>query len=345
MPSAAPRPVRGSSHSPAAWMLAASGTEALIPLAVVVCVGSSDVLVFGALISVGLALGSAGLLATGYRSALCWGYVRSRVFWRRHVWQRHFGLSLLGRFEYPLFVVAAAQIGVARTSVIWGICPMVYVMLLYRSTRPADGGPGRYRRLTLRDLVIVGVALTGLTFTVSSQPAAAADAGSSWGVLVGFGVAAAAALCAALNSYNLTWGIELAASAATQPRGLCGGAAGLYRREAAHAMLGVFLAAAGTAPVVFMLAAVVGRGEASAGSIWGALLIGVCLLTPPVMFIRIANLRTHNLGVNAISYLTPVFSIAALAVFGRLGDIRVGHLVVGVAAITAANLMLNINRS
>ena len=324
-------------------MLAASSTEALIPLAVAVSVGSSDVLLFGALTSVGLALGAAGLLATIYRGVLCWGYIRSRVFWQQHIRQRHFGLSILGRFEYPAFVLASTQIGVARASVIWGVYPMLYVVLLDRSTRTPDDSPSRYRRLALRDLAILGVAFLGLVFTVSSQqPPVAAGADANWGTVLGVALAGSSALCAALNAYNISWGINLAASVPVQPRNL-GSDPATERLEAAAAMLGVFLAAAATAPVLVLLAAVVGGFEASGAAIAGSLFIGVFLLTPPVLFVRLANLRTHNLGVNSISYLTPVFSLAVLAVFDQMGDIRADLLVIGVAAITAANLALNLN--
>ena len=299
-------------------MLAASSTEALIPLAVAVSVGSSDVLLFGALTSVGLALGAAGLLATIYRDALRWGYIRSRVFWQQHIRQRHFGLSILGRFEYPAFVLASTQIGVARASVIWGVYPMLYVVLLDRSTR-TPGGSSRYRRLAPRDLAILGVAFLGLVLTVSSQqPSVAAGADTNWGTVLGVALAGSSALCAALNSYNISWGINLAASVPAEPRNL-GSDPATERLETAAAMLGVFLAAAATAPVLVLLAAVVGGFEASGAAIAGSLFIGVCLLTPPVLFVRLANLRTHNLGINSISYLTPVFSLAVLAVFDQTG--------------------------
>ena len=342
-PSAALQPTRYSKHAPAVLMLAASSTEALIPLAVAVSVGSSDVMLFGALTSVGLTLGAAGLLATIYRDALRWSYIRSRVFWQQHIRQRHFGLSVLGRFEYPAFVLASTQIGVARASVIWGVYPMLYVVLLDRSTR-TPGGSSRYRRLALRDLAILGVAFLGLVLTVSSQqPSVAAGADANWGTVLGIALAGSSALCAALNSYNISWGINLAASVPVQPRSLDGSdPVAEERLEAAAAMLGVLLAAAVTAPVLVLLAAVVGDFEASGAAIAGSLFIGVFLLTPPVLFVRLANLRTHNLGVNSISYLTPVFSLAVLAVFDQLGDIRTDLLVIGVAAITAANLALNL---
>ena len=205
------QPLRPRRAAPAGCMLAASGIEALIPVAVAVTVGSSDVLLFGTFVSIGLAVGAGGLLATLYRSAICWHYIRSRVFCVRHIWRRDFVLSVFGRFEYPAFVLASAQIGVARTSIIWGVYPLAYVALLDRSTRAADGS-GRYRRFTLSHLAMLGVAFVGLAFTVASRPASGVmGAGSGTGVALGVAAAGVAALCAAFNSLNIVWGMELAA--------------------------------------------------------------------------------------------------------------------------------------
>ena len=329
------------------FMFGASGTEALIPLVIAVTLGVSDALLFGIFTSIGLALGAAILLATLYRTAISWPYIRSRVFWRHHIPQRHFLFSILGRLEYPAFVLAATQIGVTRTSIIWGIFPMLYVLFLDRSTRTTNG-QARYQHLTLEKLVLLGMAFVGLAFIVSSQPESGDMTPSNWSIFYGVLLACFSTLCASLNSFNILWGIDLGrrldALSTDRTRNPPASQGPVDAKlEAASTIVGVLLATTATIPILIFLTLVGGEFKTSFTSFSGGLLIGVFLLTPPVVLVRLANLQTDNLGVNAISYLTPVFSIAILAIFGRLGDVRPEFIVIGVTAIVAVNLFLNFN--
>ena len=56
---------------------------------------------------------------------------------------------------------------------------------------------------------------------------------------------------------------------------------------------------------------------------------------------RRANLVTTNLGVNAIAYITPVFSLIWLALFWHIGVARIDFLVIVVLAVVSANLLIN----
>ena len=334
-------------YAPAGFMFMAAGTEALIPLVIAVTLGNSDALLFGILTSIGLALGAAILLCTAYRTILSWSYIRSRAFWKNHVRQRDYLLSVVGRLEYPAFVLASTQIGVARTSIIWGIFPMLYVVFLDRSTR-TTGGSGRYHRFTLEKLSMLGVAFVGLAFIVSSQSDAGGMSDSNWRVLLGVVLAGMSTLCASLNSFNILWGIDLARRLSGQPNDLSRPVAtpektSRARLEAGSTIVGVLLATVTTIPILVFITFVGGEFDASFTSISGGLFVGLFLLTPIVVFIRFANLETQDLGVNAISYLTPVFSIGILAMFDRLGDVRPDFIVIGVTAVVAVNLFLNFN--
>ena len=56
---------------------------------------------------------------------------------------------------------------------------------------------------------------------------------------------------------------------------------------------------------------------------------------------RTANLMTDNLGINAFSYATPIFSLMWLPLFSQVDVARVDYLIIGSAAIIATNLLIN----
>lgn len=347
MPSKPEQPTRRRKFAPVGFMFGASGTEALIPLVIAVTLGASDPLLFGIFTSIGLAIGAAILLATAYRTIVSWPQLRTREFWNHHIRHRYFLFSILGRLEYPAFVLASTQIGVTRTSIIWGVFPMLYVLFLDRSTR-VTVGESRYQRLTLEKLVLLAMAFVGLAFIVSSQTEVGDVTVSNWNLLFGVVLAGLSTLCASLNSFNILWGIELAERLVTQSNDLTRSGSSIpnaanAKLEAASTIVGVFLATTATVPILVLITFFGGEFSTSFDSFSGGLLIGLFLLTPPVVFVRLANLRTDNLGVNAIAYLTPVFSIAILAVFDRLGNVRSEFIVIGVTAIVAVNLFLNFN--
>ena len=59
------------------------------------------------------------------------------------------------------------------------------------------------------------------------------------------------------------------------------------------------------------------------------------------IFLRQANLKTKHLGVNALSYTTPIFSLVWLGIFSLINIPHIDYLIIGAAAIVVANLLIN----
>ena len=72
-----------------------------------------------------------------------------------------------------------------------------------------------------------------------------------------------------------------------------------------------------------------------------AIVYGLFGLGLATVFLRIANIKTTNLSINALSYTIPAVSLVWLAFASLLNVPHVGWLIVGVAAIIVANLLLN----
>ena len=56
---------------------------------------------------------------------------------------------------------------------------------------------------------------------------------------------------------------------------------------------------------------------------------------------RAANMLTDNLGINAMSYATPLVALLWLFVFSQVNVARLDYLIIGAAVIISANLLIN----
>ena len=76
-------------------------------------------------------------------------------------------------------------------------------------------------------------------------------------------------------------------------------------------------------------------------SVTPIVMLGGVLLAAGAMLWQRANEKPDNPGINAMGYLTPVFSLILLWLFFEIGDVLVPYLIVGTAAVIAANLLIN----
>ena len=117
------------------------------------------------------------------------------------------------------------------------------------------------------------------------------------------------------------------------------------RTELAFALLANILA---NVPLIVLLSIAGSRvlllnhGEASAVEhLWWLAVAGFIVWPSDAYLNRKANLTTQDLGVNAISFTTPVAALALLFLFGQVGVAHIGYLVVGAIIIVAGNLIVN----
>lgn len=77
------------------------------------------------------------------------------------------------------------------------------------------------------------------------------------------------------------------------------------------------------------------------GSVTPVVISGGVLLAAGAMLWQRANEKSDNPGINAMGYLTPVFSLILLWLFFEIGAVVVPYLIIGTAAVMAANLLIN----
>ena len=79
----------------------------------------------------------------------------------------------------------------------------------------------------------------------------------------------------------------------------------------------------------------------TAHQLFYAVATGVLANSAGAICFRVANLKSGNLGVNALSYATPLFTLAWLWFLSMLDVPHMDYLIIGVMGVVSANLLIN----
>ena len=314
----------------AGFMLGAVLLYSFAPVAIVLGGGPESPFLFNAVWRLGVAAGILLILLSFYRSVLLNVKVLTSV--RRNIKSWFLLLALLNAVEYALFSLSSDFVDVAISAVLFELWPLFFIPLAAWLLREG----GRYRKNLRSALSLGAVALAGLVFVVSSQTGGFNLENTSRPDLIfGVGLALAAAASAACIAFTLRWGkdfadrlpVNVASKDSTLPLSLFGAVVVSTVGAVLNAGIGVTLGE----KVASDLPTYLGYG----------LLGGVLTQAVAALLLRKANLTTDNLGVNALAYLTPILSLAWLWLFSEIAVASVPYLVIGTAAIVAANLLIN----
>ena len=317
-------------------MLAAVGGFSVIPLVIGWGDGREYPLLFNAGWRFGVVLGCLFFLLCGNVRFLLdrriWRLVRLRVL----SWAML--LVVIGSFQFALFTWSTQFIDISMAAVLLETWPILLIVLtgrLFRNERRFDGTSSN-----VFGFAIVG--LVGFAFVTASQSPHVAEfvvlkgvsvISLALGVLLVVLAAGAGALEAA---FNLRWGVDSACELSAYM--------GDSKKSDALDLFFVVIAFAIASTVSFPIHVAAGflRGETITGEgLAISVLGGGFIQALSSITYRVAILKTSDLGINALGYATPVFSLAWLAAFSHIGVARVDYLVVGAAAIITANLLIN----
>ncbi len=314
----------------AGFMLGAVLLYSFAPVAIVLGGGPESPFLFNAVWRLGVAAGILLILLLFYRSVLLNVKVLTSV--GRNVKSWFLLLALLNAVEYALFSVSSDFVDVAISAVLFELWPLFFIPLAAWLLREG----GRYRKNLRSALSLGAVALAGLVFVVISQTGGfnLGDTSPS-NLIAGAALALLAAASAACIAFTLRWGKDfadrlpanVAGKDSTLPLSLFGAVVVSIVGAVLNAGIGFTLGE----KVESDLPTYLGYG----------LLGGVLTQAVAALLLRKSNLTTNNLGVNALAYLTPIFSLAWLWLFSEIAVASVPYLVIGTAAIVAANLLIN----
>ena len=277
---------------------------------------------------IGMATGCAVFLLTAYRSLLF-----SMDVWKV-IWRRIPNLSMLLWMMCNLYLAFFAWstqfVDVSISTVLFELWPIVLIALtgwLFRQE-------ARYRRVTVRTLILYVFAFLGVGCVIASQTGGLGNfmGSSPLYLLTGVVLVLAAALLTSLAAFGFRWGADLGTELAHSngqfgrgPLELFGVIAGLLICSSVAIPVTASVGFARDEPVTL---------QAVALGVVGGLLTTVL---GDVVW-RKANLITHDLSINALAYLTPVFALGWLFAFGLVGDVNLGYLFIGAAAVVIANV-------
>ena len=330
----------------AGYMLFAAVVWGILPLSVELTSGMDSPFLFSAAFRLGGAVACLGFVLVRYWTLVCrlaWSAVsgssgerrlagwyqvaavfslRSRLGW---------GLVFLLVFgKYELMVMsyalqAASIYSVALTFELWPFFMVMAMMFLFR-------GSGLYRKSGVGLLVMMVICFCGVVLVVLAEGRAAAGGIHHLGV----GLALAGAILAGLQNSILfkigsvlgVWFHRARISSESRESLVLFALTGLQA-------LTQFSCFVSSLPVAGLL------GERMA---WGqflmAVLVGVAVAGVADVAFRKSNAMTRNLGVNALTYTTPVMSFLWLRALSSAEAVDFGFLVPGMFLIVGANLVI-----
>lgn len=241
---------------------------------------------------------------------------------------------IINQFMYGLFAWSIRFVDISVAAILletWPILLILFTAFLFRGQR-------RYREVTPDMILLLLVGFLAFAFVGASQTGGFGDWDKSalLDTLVGIGIVLMAVIAAAFSAFGFRWGADL--RQALPPETVHGKNPILL--ELCCAVLanciGSFVGAGLNAAVGFA------SGETIPTSAL-AIAVGVGIFVQAVASLswRTSNMMTHNLGINAISHGTPIFSLAWLFLFAQVDVTRVDYLLIGAAAIITANLLIN----
>ena len=247
-------------------------------------------------------------------------------------------LTFASTADYALFALSTRFIDISVTAVLFELWPIVTMFILARLYN---------RRVHSMVFWLVILCFFGFLFITSSQAGGLSDLFDSLltdpvDLVAGFIPAIAAvaltafAVCAFKVGSLLADDGELTQLTADKninaPIDLFGAVAVFVVTNALTIPLslgfGLFVGATTDQPVHF-------------SSVTPIVMLGGVLLAAGAMLWQRANEKSDNPGINAMGYLTPVFSLILLWIFFEIGDVLVPYLIIGTAAVIAANLLIN----
>lgn len=313
-------------------MLLAVVGFSFVPLLVAVGGGTESPFLFTAGVSLGTGLGSAFFLAAAFRPVLFTRSVLSLISQRLLSWSLF--LVVINQFVYSLFAWSTRYLDFSVVSTLfetWPIFLIVLTAILYRAQ-------ARYYKITSGMLWLLVTGFVGFTFVTASQSGGFGNWDDSRlsDTVIGLALVISAVLVAALPAFGFKWGTDLSEA-------LPDAVVGDRNRPFVEICCAL---------IAFCIASFAGIGlNAGVGfiametismeSLAIAVASGALIMAPASISWRAANMLTRNLGINALSYATPIFALMWLFVFWRVDVARIDFLIIGAAAIITANLLIN----
>lgn len=322
----------GRNRTAAGYMLAAVLGSSLIPLTIALGQGDQNPFLFNVILGTGAVLGYLAFLCLGYRG-LFWNKAVWVLVWRR-LFSRAILYGVISNFNYVLVAWATQYIDISVAAMLfetWLIFAIVFTADLFRKE-------GRFGNINFALIVTLTLGLLGLGYVIASQSGGFTNSVTvpQYPLLIGSLLALLAAIIGGLGvAYSSRWGIDLSQSLQE---------IGYEERSIRSLELPCIIIGYAAGNLIAILPKVafgiVSTEPLTVETFVFGTLGGVFLAFTAICW-RQSNLITNNLGVNALWYSTPIFTLVWLFAFSQVFVVRPDYLLIGAAAIIAANLLIN----
>ena len=319
----------------------------LIPIVVALGTNGDSPFLFNVFWRVGIIATCVGFLLSFYRSTLafCWSNRRQPQF--RRLVRRRFRsailwLAVLNGMDYALLALSIRFIDITAAAVLFEFWPIIFVFLMaYLERKDGQRKSIPVTVYSLLPLVLIGVVLVTLSQAHEGESLLQVLTPEAW---VGAFLALLGGVASACTAFSFRWASELESdldetfqdewkaikdSGADLP-------ISIFYVMVAFVVTNFFS--------IFATAAIgVGSGETlTLHHVAYGLCGGAVVQAMGSILFRIANVKTRNLGVNAIYYLTPCLTLAWLVLLGFGPQVsRWDFLIMGASAIIVSNLIIN----
>ena len=322
----------GNGSAVSYMMLTVAGFS-MIPLVVAWGGGAENPLLFNSGWRLGVVIGCLFFLPICNGSLL-----RNRIAWQL-IWQRTFSWAMLfviiGSFQFALFTYSTRFIDIAIAAVLLETWPIFLIILtgqLFKSEH-------RFRATSVTTFILVALGFGGFILVIASQTADPRELlrleSASVFALGIFLAMVAAGVSVMEAAFNFRWGVSLSRELFVAAR--------LEKEGSSLELFCVIIAFTIASIVSTPIHAAAGllSGESITGESLAIAIVGGGIVQAVASILyRAAILNTNNLGINALGYTVPIFSLLWLAIFSHIRVARPDYLVIGAAAIITANVLI-----
>ena len=314
------------------YMLTAVTLFSSLPLVIAWGGGGRSPFLFNAAMNAGVVLGCIVFIVVLYRSLILDG-ANLRLIARR-IFDPKIALSIVANFNFALFAWSTRFVDVSVTAILFESWPVFIILITARLFR----GDSRYRHVTYEMLLMLALGLAGFAFVVVGQAGGFAniETGGLSMVIAGVILAVCGAIATSFTAFSFRWGTDVAAELSPKSR------EGV--NEASLDLFGVlvaFLVASTVSAVVNTFAGMSSGESMDLRTLLIAVFLGGATNWVANVTWRKANLSTDNLGVNALAFATPMFSLMWLFLLYQVAPERPDYLVAGAVGIIIVNLLIN----
>ena len=319
----------GNNLSAAGYMLFAVFGFSLIPLFIDLAAGFQSPFLFNAWFRVGASIGCLLFLLTYYRRTRLgrnsWTIIRNWVFgWPDN---KLLVLATVVNFEYALFAWSLRFISITTAAVLFETGPILVILFAARIFRREE----RYRKITFTTMSLILLSMAGFIFAIASQTVSFNDGVFLLNSLIGVILVFIALLAQSFVAFGLKWSTDLGKELSHGKE--------VKAVEFYCAIMALFI----TNSVSVAVSAGIGlaSGERMAFDNPAIVIAGGIPIAFAWIAWRKANITTDNLGINALGFVTPIMSLFWLFLIAKVHVARWDYLVIGTAAVIAANLLIN----